>query len=95
MLNGDFTLSQARLLAAQLLAVPDLDNARLVRRAYQNVFSREPDSAEQTAGRQFLERQTHLLASGSGADGSRAAREAAVTDFCHALLNSAEFLYVE
>jgi len=95
MLNGDFTLSQARLLAAQLLSGPNPDTLRLVRRAYQNIFSRNPDDAELAAAKQFLDRQTQLLASGSASPGSRAAREAAVTDFCHALLNSAEFLYIE
>jgi hypothetical protein len=105
MLNSQFTLTQARFMAGQLLADHCKDTIRLVRQTYLCAFDREPDSEELAAATQFLERQARLIASGSGPvrdslpqplpAGVCAAHAAAVVDFCHTLLNSAEFLYVE
>ncbi len=68
-------------------------------------FSREPDSEEIAAAKKFLECQARLIASKGDPDrdtqpepkpsGMDAPFAAAVVDFCHALLNSAEFLDVE
>lgn len=105
MLNGEFTMAQARYMAGVLLKVHGKDCGALVREAYIRVFSREPSAEENTAVQKFLERQARLIAAaGSVAkeslpepmpEGSEEARGAAVVDFCHALLNAAEFWYVE
>jgi hypothetical protein len=104
MLNSEFTLTMARYTAGRLLAGRGADSAGLIRDAYRILFGRDPEADEVLDARQFLERQTRRIASG-GAPAREvlpatpprvsAATAAAVVDFCHALLNSAEFLYVE
>jgi hypothetical protein len=105
MLNGEFTLTQARHLAGLLLTDHGRSLFPLIRAAYLRVFGREPDALEIAAGQKFLLRQTRFIGSRSAAGhdalpepkpaGLDAAFAAAVVDFCHALLNSAEFLDVE
>ncbi len=89
MLNSDFTLTQARHLAGVLTANHGNATVPLIRAAYLRVLSREPDAQEIAAGEKFLRQQAQLigLSNPSALD--------AVVDFCHALLNSAEFLNVE
>jgi hypothetical protein len=108
MLNGEFTLTQARHLAGVLMADHSQSIAPLVRAAYLRIFSREPDAQEMAAAEKFLRHQAQVIGSSnpslkrerraeqsfahaSGSD----VFDAAVIDFCHALLNSAEFLNVE
>jgi hypothetical protein len=90
MLNGEFSLTQARHLAGVLLAEHAHNTTRLIHTAYLRTFSREPDAREAAAAEKFLRRQAQLIGSSNptGID-------AAAVDFCHALLNSAEFLEVE
>ncbi|MHB1422812.1 MAG: DUF1549 and DUF1553 domain-containing protein [Gemmataceae bacterium] len=105
MLNGEFSLTQARHLAGLLLAEPAHDPARLIHSAYLRVFSREPDDGEVAEAEKFLRRQSRLIGAPSllnrdvlpepNPTGLDAAFASAVVDFCHALLNSAEFLDVE
>ncbi len=90
MLNGEFSLTQARHLSGVLVADHGRAVAPLVRAAYRRIFSREPDAQEIAAAEKFLQRQARLI----GAPSSPAFSDA-VVDFCHALLNSAEFLNVE
>jgi hypothetical protein len=105
MLNGEFTLAQARLLAGDLLAAHGRASRELIRAAYRRAFSREPAGGEIAAAEKFLQRQARRIVfkgepnrdalpepKPAGLDASFAA---AVVDFCHALLNSAEFLDVE
>jgi hypothetical protein len=104
MLNSEFTLTQARYTAGRLLAAHGGDVAGMVRDAYRILFGRDPEPDEVQDARAFLDRQARRIASG-GAPAREALPEtpprvkpalaAAVVDFCHALLNSAEFLYVE
>jgi hypothetical protein len=92
MLNGEFTLAQARLLADDLLATHGRDTGKLIHAAYLRAFGRAPERWEIAAAEKFIARQTSLVAR------SQPKREVpftvAVGDFCHALLNSAEFLDV-
>jgi hypothetical protein len=78
----------------------------LVRAAYLIVFSRDPDTSEVAAAEKFLWRQSRLIGTKSvlanrealpipNPPGFDAGFAAALVDFCHALLNSAEFLDVE
>ncbi|HEY7158395.1 MAG TPA: DUF1549 and DUF1553 domain-containing protein [Gemmataceae bacterium] len=93
MLNGEFTLAQARLLAGDLLAAHGHANEKLIRAAYQRAFGREPERDEVAAAEKFLRSQARRIA--SDGEPSRDALASAVVDFCHALLNAAEFLDVE
>jgi hypothetical protein len=72
-----------------LLATHGKDVDDLVRAAYQSAFNRDPDDGERTDARSFL--------ADKKVNGSQAnpLSTAAVVDFCHALLNAAELLYVE
>jgi hypothetical protein len=92
MLNGEFALAQAKCLSRVLLAAHGHNSGQLIRTAYLRTFHREPDRDEIELAKKFLERQSRALASNDGIDASFAV---AVADFCHALLNSAEFLDVE
>jgi hypothetical protein len=104
MLNGEFSLDQARRTAGRLLASRGGDPRALIREAYRTLLGREPAGDEAAAAAEFLERQERLIVGGGRPRGRAAdpapagvspARAAAVVDLCHALLNSAEFLYVE
>jgi hypothetical protein len=75
-----------------------------VDRAYRLALSRPPAAAEREAVLDFLDRQSALLAEGLARNekppvpealpaGMEPARAAAFVDFCHALINSNEFLY--
>jgi hypothetical protein len=105
MLNGELTLAQSRQLAGVLLAAHGRDVRALVRAAYLQAFTRAPDDEDTAAAQKFLTRQSRLIAA-KGPPGRDALPEppalgldptyaAAVVDFCHALLNSAEFLDVD
>jgi hypothetical protein len=83
LLNGDFTLERARHWCERLQT--DGDGRALVARAYREAWGRGASVEDITAGIRFLERQRTLTGS---------PREATV-DFCHALLNANEFLYVD
>ena len=90
MLNGEFSLTQARHLAGVLVADHGRSAVPLVRAAYRRILSREPDAQEIAAAEKFLLHQARLIATPSSP-----AFTDAVVDFCHALFNSAEFLNVE
>jgi hypothetical protein len=71
--------------------------------AYQQVLGREPNADEVSQAEQFVQRQAHRLADEVTAaslpepmpDNLPKARGAALVDLCHALLNGAEFWYVD
>jgi hypothetical protein len=107
LLNSDLVLDQARTLASRVYrGVSDRnDKAALVALAYRLTFGRTPDAEESTRGVAFLETQpTHL--SGRSVekaaalpspmpDGLVPAQAAAMVDYCHALLNLNEFVFVD
>jgi hypothetical protein len=105
LLNSKFALAQARQMAARLLAAHPacrpfvLDDVRaLVRSAYQEAFNRDPEPDELAEADKFLGHQARLSApAGENAAAKRPgpAFTAAVADFCHALINAAELIYVE
>lgn len=85
LLNGEFTMQQARTLSGKLLLVASPEPATIVRSAWQQVLNREPEPDEIAQAKSLLERQTARL-------GSQAA---AVTELLRGLFNVNEFLYVE
>jgi Protein of unknown function (DUF1553) len=89
LLNGPFLQEQSRALAARLLRESS-DPAELVRRAYLLALARPARPGELTLAQQFLAEQARLLRRGSPRD----AHALAVTDFCLALLNRNDFLYI-
>jgi hypothetical protein len=80
--------------------------AAMVERAYHLAFGRRPDAAERQLAREFLDRDTllaqrrltrkqSLALPQPAAPGEDAAAGAALVDFCHTLLNTNEFIYID
>jgi hypothetical protein len=88
LLNGDFVLERARHWGAALRAGCGDDRA-LAARAIAEAWGRRAGADEVEAGARFLRRQRALLAASGGSP------DEAAVDFCHALLNANEFLYVD
>ncbi len=96
LVNGGWTLARARALAARIDHVePDSTNdaARIVL-AYRLTLGRRPDPEELVETFTFLDHQARL-AQPSAPPTSPSASHTALVDFCHVLLNSNEFLYVD
>ena len=110
MLNGDFTLNAARHWAGRLLTAasaggPATDRA-IVAAAYRRAYARQPSSDETNLCLKFIADQAAAIErDGRPPDKTTLpdpfpkrdppAHAAAIVDFCHALLNSNEFLYVD
>jgi hypothetical protein len=67
MLNGEFTLTQARHWAGALLTDHGHDTNALIRAAYRRAFDREPDAHEVAAAEKYLSRLTQLIGSRTSA----------------------------
>jgi hypothetical protein len=86
MMNDPFVVEQAKLWGKRMLAAGPDDGAR-VRAAYALAFSREPSDTEQATASAFLNAQAK-------AHGEAQPGEKAWADFCHALLNVKEFVFL-
>jgi hypothetical protein len=109
LLNSDLVLDQARALAGRVLSAASDDRhdpKALVARAYRLSFSRDPKPDELSRGVTFLEDQPGLLSARAEnpkaldlptpmPDGYGPAQGAALVDYCHALLNLNEFVFVD
>jgi hypothetical protein len=78
LLNSDFAVGRAKVLAERIVREGGGETDRRIRRAYQLVLAREPKAIEMERSRSFV----------------KAAGSAAWVDFALALMNSNEFLYV-
>ena len=85
LLNSDFAHDTAAKLATSLTDKHGSDLRALISAATQRCLSRAATEAEITTGSTFIEQQTQLAGSFQGA----------LADFCLALLNSNEFLFVD
>ncbi len=99
MLNGEFTIQQAKALAARLTAQSS-DLGTIIHAAYDSVLCREATRDDVTRAEFFVRQQAERIGrdaavAESAPAGMPPALAAAIVDFCHALLNSAEFLNVE
>jgi hypothetical protein len=105
LLNGPFVQGQSKLFAARLLRECGEDEVWPVERAYQLAMGRPPTAAERRTAQEFLGSQAQLLRDRLRGrrrvalppdvlDGVDPARAAALADFCLALMNRNEFLYV-
>jgi hypothetical protein len=99
LLNGDFTLERGQALASLLHERFGREETRMIAQGYRLAWGRQPNTEEIQLGLRFLNTQTELLQSRQHADGAAqdagAVRRAALADFCHALLNTNEFLFVD
>jgi hypothetical protein len=105
LLNGELPLKWARAMAGRLLREAPTDEAR-VERAYALAFAREPEGEERAEALAFLKRQAEIIRARlerkepvgppiGAPEGTDPAEGAALADFCHALMNANEFLYVD
>jgi hypothetical protein len=106
LLNGPFMQEQSKALAARVLRDGGKDRAAHINRAYRLALARPPREVERKIALEFLEGQTELirdrlLARLSVGLPSQMSAEvdpayaAALADFCLALLNRNEFVYVK
>jgi hypothetical protein len=106
LLNGEDTQKAARAWSGKLLSECGDDKGKLIRVAYEEAYGRLPKEDEFKAGEQFVDQQTaHIAADGKLLDEKQMpipapvnydrATAAAIVDFCHAILCSNEFVYVD
>ena len=105
LMNDPLVLEWSRAFAGRVLNDGGLSLDQQVDRAYRLALSRPPNAEERQAVQEFLERQSALLNGRLAKNekpplpdrvpaGMDTARAAAFVDFCHSLLNSNEFVYV-
>jgi hypothetical protein len=105
MLNGPFMQRQSKAFASRLIRECGAEQDRQIERAYMLALSRPPRESERKMARDFLMEQTTLLEDRLRArkpvglpsnipDSVDPAAAAALADFCLAILNRNEFLYV-
>jgi len=84
LLNNEQVVAWAKALSRRVRNDSGLSPQMQVERAYRFAFSRPPSEKEIASSLEFLSRQSGLAGT----------NEAAFTDFCHMLLNSNEFVYL-
>ncbi len=99
LLNGDFSLERGRRLAAILRERFGVEDTALVTHAYRLAWGRRPSAEEIRLGLRFISRQAETLRTRDPLAGAQSdhstARADALVDFCHALLNTNEFLFID
>jgi hypothetical protein len=85
LLNEKLYADKARRFAERVIREAGTDPAAAVERAYLIALSRKPSSEERTAATQFLAEQAKRAGGPTEA----------LADFCHALFNLNEFVYVD
>jgi hypothetical protein len=91
LLNNELVLDWSRSLASRVLNDAGLTPEAQVDRAWRFVYSRPATPEERKEAVEFLDRQRAII---SGRMPAEEAHRAALTDLCHMLVNSNEFLYV-
>jgi len=105
MMNDKLVLDWSRALAGRVLNDSGLNAEQQIERAYRLTFSRPPNADESKTVRAFLDKQSSLVATRLAKNenvllpetmpaGMDPAKAAAFVDFCHTLMNSNEFLYI-
>jgi hypothetical protein len=94
LINGGWALDRARKLAGRLerssvINSSDPRDARIAL-AFRLVYGRPPSAEERAEAAAFLDDQSHRIRTPAGHHDQEA-----LVDFCHALVNSNEFLYVD
>jgi hypothetical protein len=87
MINGGYVLERAKKVSRDIMAEKPASPDEALALAYERIFGRAPTAAEKDAALDFFYSRRDPNQSGVSAT--------AITDFCHVLLNSSEFLYVD
>ena len=105
LMNDELVMEWSRVLASRVLNDRGLSAEQQIERAYHLALSRAPQSEESRSILEFLNQQAPLIAGRlakndkvplpeSVPEGMAPERAAAFVDFCHTLLNSNEFIYM-
>jgi hypothetical protein len=106
LLNSEFSIQSARSLAGVIVEEETNDVSKWVEHCYERVLARPPTNDERLAGTTFIEEQAALLKA-EGRDRSELAlpesnitdidplKGAALTDFCLAMFNLNEMIYLD
>jgi cytochrome c553 len=87
-MNSEFGFEHARKLAEALLAMKDVNDAKRVEAAYTRILNRAPSSDEVDSSLTYVEKY-------SAKYGGKTPQIDAWQSFCHILLSSNEFLYLD
>ena len=105
--NGDFSRTEARYFAERVQKEAGDDGAKQIDFAYRIALVRLPTAAQKTVALEFLAKQKRLYlnggksgataktASAPDANAEKKAALDALSDFCHVLINTNEFLYMD
>lgn len=105
LLNNELTLEWAKAFASRVLAAAGSDVSAQIQKAYWLAYSRPPSPQEEEAVREFFEQHARIVQKRVGKGEELAlptlrpysidpAVAATLVDFCHMLMNSNEFVYV-
>jgi hypothetical protein len=92
-LNSEFLFSQSEKMATRISEMAGLEIEPRVKVGFQIVFARQPTESELAKSLAFLNEQEQGFVSNETP--VEKARQMALANFCHMLLSSNEFLYVE
>ena len=104
LLNSEPAMERAQAFASRVLKAAGTDRKAQVERAYLLAYSRRPDERDKNIALTFFTQQSEIIAERLAAgeplvtpssvpQGMAHSKAAALVDFCHALLNSNEFVY--
>jgi hypothetical protein len=93
LVNGPWLLARAERFAKPLAERARSDAPAAIALAYRQAYGRTPTEEETARAETFLREQAARAAGSAPAGGT--SDDAAWQDFCHAILNSNEFLYVD
>ena len=85
MINGEYVMKQARTMANRLIEQAPSSVSKLVEEAVQRTWGRPPTATEMQQALEFLGKPASMSA----------VESQLLTDFCHVLFNSNEFLYLD
>ncbi len=92
--NGEFSITEAMKIADRVIKEAGPDPIDEITRSYELTLIRKPTSGQKQIALKFLEDQTRLHQHDKNSD-IGAARVNALADFCHVLINTNEFLYLD
>lgn len=91
LMNNEFVLEQAGYFADRVIAEAGADTARRIDRAWRLAFGRPPRQSEVAWSVEFIRAQTAEYSKRN----DPAHQRSALRDFCHALFNANEFIYLD
>ena len=95
MLNSEDTQSWAHHWAVQLDERHGDNVSDLLQEAYTAAWGRPPDGDKIATAKEFISRQLSEITTGQADLDPPLARQEALSDFCHALLNANAFMYID